>query len=153
MAKLLISILATVLAGCTGAQRELRVAIRPSLDLNDSRSVYVVARFVPDDAYAVESYDEVARKAMPPDASVQRSVMVLPGVAQEIRVPVPEKGRIALYAFFERPEDGTWRLLLPALTSKGVELRLGRARMCWIGESARTGDAGVCGPESITPSR
>jgi predicted component of type VI protein secretion system len=145
MRKALIPLVAALLVGCGGSQREVRVAIRPSQDLNDSRSVYVVARAVQDAAYASESYDDVAAKAMTPDASVQRAVVVLPGVAQEIKVPVPEKGRIAIYALFKQPEDDSWRVLLPATTTDGVEIRLGRGRMCWIGEDAPRGAAGVCG--------
>lgn len=137
---------AAVLSGCGSSQREVRVAIRPSQDLNDSRSVYVVARTVLDAAYAAESYDDVASKAMTPDATVQQSVVVLPGVAQEIKIPVPEKGRIAIYALFKQPEDEAWRVLLPAAAPNGVEIRLGRTRMCWTGKDAPRGAAGVCGP-------
>jgi hypothetical protein len=86
----------------------------------------------------------VAAKVMAPDESVLRSVAALPGVTQEITLPVPEEGRLSLYALFNRPEDEGWRLLLPAAPPEKVELWLGRGRMCWASEGAPEGAAGVC---------
>jgi predicted component of type VI protein secretion system len=139
-------LLTALLAGCGSAPREVRFAIRPSKDLNDYRSVYVLVRAVPDAVYPVETYDDVAAKAMAPDPTVESTVVVLPGLAQEVKVPVPEQGRMAVYALFKQPEDSSWRLLLPAAVPSTVEIRLGRARMCWTSGSTPKGAIGVCGP-------
>ena len=91
-----------LLSGCGGGTKQVRLTIVPSKDMNETRSCYLLARAVDEKLYGVESYDDVAAKAMSPDASVSRAVVVLPGVKQEITVPVPEKGRIAVYALLRR---------------------------------------------------
>lgn len=139
-------ILGAALAGCgSSTTKQVRLSIKPDASMNDARSCYVLARTVDDKAYGIESYDDVAAKAMSPDASVQRAVVVVPGVSQEINLSVPEKGRIAIYALFKQPEDDGWRVLLPATAPEKAEIRLGRARMCWASQEAPKGATGVCG--------
>jgi hypothetical protein len=141
---------AALLAGCGGyTGKDVRIVIRPTRDLNDSRSIYLLARSVPDAVYPVESYDDVATKAMAPDASVQSTVVVLPGVAQEVKVPLPAEGRMAIYALFKQPEDHSWRFLLPAGLPERVELRLGRSWVCWTSNNVPKGAVGACGPAQL----
>jgi hypothetical protein len=134
-----------VLSSC-GSAKQVRLSIRPALDMNGSRSCYVLARTVEEKAFSTESYDDVAAKAMAPDDSVQDSVPVLPGRSQELTVLVPEKGRIALYAMLGQPEDDRWRVLLPASPPAKVELRVERGRLCWTSEQDAKDEQGRCGP-------
>ena len=138
-------IFGVVLAGC-GSAKQVRLSIHPSQDMNDSRSCYVLVRSVEEKAYGTESYSDVASKAMAPDESVQRSVAVLPGVAQELTVSVPEKGRLAVYAMLRQPEDERWRVLLPASPPARVELRVERGRVCWTSAGEAKSAEGRCGP-------
>ncbi|WP_165373808.1 MULTISPECIES: type VI secretion lipoprotein TssJ [Sorangium] len=137
--------LGVAVVGCGSAQRQIQLTIRPSTDMNESRSCYVLARAIDDKAFATESYDDVAAKAMAPDESVLSSIAVLPGVEQKVTLPVPEKGRIAVYALYRQPADDSWRLLLLATPPEKMELRLMRARMCWASEDRSRGAAGACG--------
>lgn len=139
-----LGILGIHLLGCGPTTKQVRLSIRPSLDMNDTRSCYVVARAVEEKAFGAESYDEVAARAMAPDDSVQRTLPVLPGRVQEITVPVPEKGRIAVYALLGRPEDERWRVLLPASPPAKVELRVDRGRLCWTSDRDVGGAQGRC---------
>lgn len=132
------------LTGCGGSTKELRLTLRPEADMNDARSCYVLTRALDGKAFSTESYDDVAGKAMAPDDSVLSAVAVLPGVGQVITVPLPEKGRVAVYAMFKQPEDEAWRLLLPEEPPAEVEIRLDRSRMCWTSDAAAKGAAGLC---------
>ncbi|KYF69778.1 hypothetical protein [Sorangium cellulosum] len=135
---------ALALPGCGGSTRELRLTLAPAADMNDARSCYVLARAVDGKAFSTESYDDVASMAMAPDESVLSALAVLPGVRQVLMVPLPEKGRVAIYALFKQPEDEAWRLLLPEELPPEVEIRLGRSRMCWTSGSAPKGATGLC---------
>ncbi len=130
-----------ILSSC-GGSKQVKLTIVPSKDMNEARSCYVLARYVDDKLYGAESYEDVAAKVMAPDASVSRSVVVLPGVRQEITLPLPEKGRIAVYALLQKPEDDGWRVVFPAETPKEAEIHLGRGKMCWVG--AAKGGMGAC---------
>lgn len=136
--------LALALAGCGGSAKELRLTLSPAADMNDARSCYVLTRAVDGKAFSTESYDDVAGKAMAPDDSVLSAVAVLPGVGQVIKVPLPEKGRVAVYAMFKQPEDEAWRVLLPEEPPAEIEIRLDRSRMCWASDHAPKGAAGRC---------
>lgn len=136
--------LALALTGCGGSAKELRLTLRPEADMNDARSCYVLTRAIDGKAFSTESYDDVVGKAMAPDDSVLSAVAVLPGVGQVIKVPLPEKGRVAVYAMFKQPEDEAWRVLLPEEPPAEVEIRLDRSRMCWTGDNARKEASGLC---------
>lgn len=135
---------ALALPGCGGSTRELRLTLTPAAEMNDARSCYVLARSIDGKAFSTESYDDVAGKAMAPDDSVLSAVAVLPGVKQVLTMPVPQKGRVAIYALFKQPEDEAWRLLLPEEVPEEVEIRLDRSQMCWTSDSAPKGAAALC---------
>jgi hypothetical protein len=137
-------VLALALAGCGGSTKELRLTFTPAADMNEARSCYVLARAIDGKVFSTESYDDVVGKAMAPDDSVLSAIAVLPGVGQVIKVPLPEKGRVAIYAMFKEPEDEAWRVLLPEEPPAEMEIRLDRSRMCWTSDSARKGAAGLC---------
>jgi hypothetical protein len=126
---------ALALAGCGGA-KQVRLSIRPEADMNEVRSCYVVVRAVDDAVFATEGYKDVAAKAMSPDSTVQSVVVTVPGVSQEIEVPAPGKGRLAVYAMLRRPDGSAWRLLLPTSVPEHVEIRIGRTQVCWARTSA-----------------
>ena len=93
---------ALALPGCGGSTRELRLTLTPAADMNDARSCYVLARAIDGKAFSTETYDDVAGMAMAPDDSVLSALAVLPGVRQVLMVPLPEKGRVAIYALFKQ---------------------------------------------------
>jgi len=142
MREALLFLLLLVLPACSSSAKQVRVLLRPSADLNGSRSCYVLARAVEEGEFSAESYDDVAAMVGTPDESVQRTVVLLPGRDQEITLSPPEKGRLAFYALLRQPEDDGWRVLLPSPLPDKLELRLDRGRLCWAGDKE----------ESTTPS-
>jgi predicted component of type VI protein secretion system len=143
-AYLLVLGVSLALPACGGSAKELRLTFTPAADMNGARSCYVLTRAIDGQAFSTETYDDVAGKAMAPDDSVLSAVAVLPGVKQELKVPLAEKGRMAIYALFKQPEDEGWRLLLPEEPPPEVEIRLDRGRMCWTSDDAPKEAAGVC---------
>lgn len=128
---------AAVLGFACSSEPSLRVKVRSSSDVNDQRSVYVLVRTVEESEFRLESYDEIAAKVLNPDDSVQDVAVVLPGssLSFSLKLP-PAKKRIAVYAMFERPLCGAWRVLLPE-AAPHAELRLSDGRLCLVGEGGQ----------------
>ena len=129
------------LLGCA-ARTQIRIDSAPNV--NEQRSVYVLVRTVDEASYRTESYDEVAARVVHPDDSVQIVAVALPGVRLAFTLPAPSKGKIAVYALFERPRCGAWRVLLPPNASSAVNLRLSDGQLCLVDER------GACVPTPCT---
>ncbi|HKO53770.1 MAG TPA: hypothetical protein VJV79_38950 [Polyangiaceae bacterium] len=125
-----------LLIGC--AAERIQIRVDSAKNVNEQRSVYLLVRKVEEADYRQESYDEVAARVVHPDDSVVGMAVALPGVPQSFSFAAPEKGRVAVYALFERPKCGAWRVLVPASALPKVELRLSDGRICLLG------DAGEC---------
>jgi hypothetical protein len=141
-----------LLAGCGDSVVRLRVD--SASNVNGQRSVYVLVRTVQEADYRMESYDEIAAKVVHPDESVQDMAVALPGVPVSFSLKKPAKGRVAIYALFERPVCGAWRVLLAKETPSQAELRLDDGKLCLVderGECVAQGcelDAGVATMDS-----
>ena len=128
----LVLLLTAALGGCGGSVVRLRVD--SASNVNGQRSVYVLVRTVQEADFRMESYDEVAAKVVHPDDSVQDMAVALPGVPVSFALKGPLKGRVAIYALFERPVCGAWRVLLPKEAPSQAELRLGDGKLCLVDE-------------------
>lgn len=114
----------------------LRLQVDSASNVNDERSVYVLVRTVQESDYRMESYDEVAAKVVHPDESVVDVAVALPGVSLKFSMLAPPaKKRVAVYAMFERPACGAWRVLLPEKAPERAELRLSDGKLCLVAES------------------
>jgi hypothetical protein len=125
--------LALLLAGCSSPE-QVQIRMNSASNVNEQRSVYVLVRAVQEADYRTESYDEVAAKVVHPDESVLEMSVALPGVPLSFSQAAPAKGRLAVYAFFERPRCGAWRVLLPEEAPPTVDLRLSDGKLCLVGE-------------------
>src|SRR4051812_33015978 len=101
---LVIVALGAGLLSCNSAVKQVKIVVTPTGTLNGSRSCYLLARAVEEEAFIAESYDDVAARAMDPDDTVQHKIVLLPGMSQELTLPWPKKGRLAIYALFRQPE-------------------------------------------------
>jgi hypothetical protein len=128
----LAAVLASALGGCGDPTVQLRVD--SASNVNGQRSVYVLVRAVQEADFRMESYDEVAARVVHPDDSVQDMAVALPGVPVSFSLKVPSKGRLAVYAMFERPVCGAWRVLLPKKAPDQAELRLDDGKLCLLDE-------------------
>lgn len=116
--------------GC-GAEPVVQLRVDSAANVNDQRSVYVVVRTVQESDYRMESYDEVAAKVVHPDESVVDMAVALPGVPLSFSMkPPPAKKRVAVYALFERPVCGAWRVLLPEKAPEKAQLQLNDGKLC-----------------------
>ncbi len=123
------------LVGCAAKAPLVQLRVASASNVNDQRSVYVLVRSVQESDYRMESYDEVAAKVVHPDESVVDMAVALPGVPLSFTLQPPAKAkRIAVYALFERPVCGAWRVLLPEATPTSAELRLNDGKLCLVGE-------------------
>jgi hypothetical protein len=114
----------------------VRLRVDSASNVNDQRSVYVLVRTVQEADYRMESYDEVAAKVVHPDESVVDVAVALPGVSLKFSMLTPPaKKRVAVYAMFERPVCGAWRVLLPEKAPEQAELRLSDGKLCLVAES------------------
>jgi hypothetical protein len=132
----LVNALAVLAVGCvvlTGCGDRLQIRVDSAKNVNEQPTVYLLVRKVEEADYRKESYDEVAARVVHPDESVLGMAVALPGVPQAFSLPAPEKGRVAVYALFERPKCGAWRVLVPASALPKVELRLSDGRICLVG--------------------
>jgi hypothetical protein len=133
-----LAIAVSALVGCA-SDPLVRVRVDSASNVNDQRSVYVLVRAVQESDYRMESYDEVAAKVVHPDDSVEDMAVALPGVPLSFSLKAPpSKKRVAVYAMFERPVCGAWRVLLPENPPTNIELRLYDGRLCLVDEN------GVC---------
>jgi hypothetical protein len=125
----------SVLAACAASDPVVRLRVDAASNVNDERSVYVLVRTVQESDFQLESYDEVAAQVVHPDDSVVDMAVALPGVplSFSLKSPPPKK-RVAVYAMFERPVCGAWRVLLPEKVPAFAELRLEDGRLCFVGE-------------------
>jgi len=126
--------LCVVLAACS---ERVQLRIDSAKNVNEQRSVYVLVRKVEDAAYRQETYDEVAARVMHPDESVLEMAVALPAVPLEFSMRPPDKGRIAVYALFERPQCGQWRVLVPASALPKARLRISDGRLCLVAENGQ----------------
>lgn len=138
-------VLAAGILSCAGGVPQIKLVVNPTGAMNGSRSCFLLARVVNEETFIAESYDDVAARAMDPDDSVQRKIVLLPGMPQEVTIDAPAKGRLAIYALFRSPEDNGWRVLLPAKLPAKVELRLDRGLLCWVDQKTAKGPA-TCYP-------
>lgn len=154
-------LLLSTLGGCASAP-VVQLRVDSASNVNDQRSVYVLVRAVQESDYRTESYDEVAAKVVHPDESVQDMAVALPGVRLSFSLkPPPSKQRVAVYAMFERPVCGAWRVLLPEKTPAQVELRLNDGRLCLVDERGQciaagcgaAGDPALLATESAEPKQ
>ncbi len=121
--------------GCATPTPLVQLRVASASNVNDQRTVYVLVRSVQESDYRMESYDEVAAEVVHPDESVLNMAVALPGVPLSFSLPMPVKAqRIAVYALFERPVCGAWRVLLPQQAPTSAELRLGDGKLCLVGE-------------------
>ena len=126
----------TVLASCGASDPVVRLRVDAASNVNDERSVYVLVRTVQESDFQMESYDEVAAQVVHPDESVVDMAVALPGVPLSFALKSPPaKKRVAVYAMFERPMCGAWRVLLPEKVPAFAKLRLDDGRLCFVGES------------------
>jgi hypothetical protein len=125
------------LSGCATPTPIVQLHVASASNVNDQRSVYVLVRSVQESDYRMESYDELAAKVVHPDDSVVDMAVALPGVPLSftLKGPAKPKQRIAVYALFERPVCGAWRVLLPEKTPTSAELRLDDGKLCLVGDS------------------
>lgn len=138
---------ALFVGGCSDPVVRLRV--NAASNVNDQRSVYVLVRTVQESDYRMESYDEVAAKVVHPDESVVDMAVALPGVPLAFSMKAPAaKQRVAVYALFERPLCGAWRVLLPEKPAENSELRLSDGKLCLVGERGECVAQG-CGAGSV----
>lgn len=122
------------LGSCSGTEH-VQIRLISAANVNARRSVYVLVRTVKESDYRTESYDEVAAKVVHPDESVVDMAVALPGVPLSFSpVPPAAKSRLAVYALFEQPRCGAWRVLLPEGTERALELRLNDGQLCLVGE-------------------
>lgn len=98
-------------SGCGPAQVSL--AIRPDAALNEQRPAYLLVRNVDSKTFLEETYQAAATKVMAPDDSVLETAVIFPDTRQNIQVSPPEKGQVAVYVFFYKPQ-GDWKALLPS---------------------------------------
>ena len=146
---------ALVALGCA-SDPGVRVRVDSASNVNDQRSVYVLVRAVQEADYRMESYDEVAAKVVHPDDSVEDMAVALPGVSLTFSLKVPpSKKRVAVYAMFERPVCGAWRVLLPENPPESAEVRLYDGRLCLVGEDGQCiaqgcGEGGTDAPMAAT---
>ena len=130
-------------AGCASSNAaQVEIVLRPSADANGARSVYVLARAIDEKTFGAESYEAVASRVTTPDESVQTAVVVLPGQTKVVKVAVPEKGTLAIYALLERPDRDAWRVLLSSPPPEKIEVRIERSRLCRVPKAGET-----CVPE------
>lgn len=127
------TVLLCLLAGCSSPE-QVQIRVNSASNVNDQRSVYVLVRAVQEADYRTESYDEVAARVVHPDESVLEMSVALPGVPLSFTAEAPAKARLAVYAFFERPRCGAWRVLLPEDAPLTAELRLSDGKLCLVGE-------------------
>jgi hypothetical protein len=142
--------LASLLAafGC-GGESVVHLRVDSAANVNDQRSVYVLVRTVQESDYRMESYDEVAAKVVHPDESVVDMAVALPGVPLSFAMKTPPaKKRVAVYAMFEHPVCGAWRVLLPEKAPEQTQLQLHDGKLCLVdagGECVAQGCSSVDG--------
>jgi hypothetical protein len=129
------ALILTALTSCGASDPVVRLRVDAASNVNDERSVYVLVRTVQESDFQMESYDEVAAQVVHPDESVIDMAVALPGVPLSfaLKSPPPKK-RVAVYAMFERPMCGAWRVLLPEKVPAFAQLRLEDGRLCFVGE-------------------
>ncbi|MRG92572.1 hypothetical protein [Polyangium spumosum] len=135
-----IALLASALgAGCgSSTSSQMVLTLRTAADANGARSVYVLARAIDEKHFGAESYESVVSRVTSPDESVQSAVVVLPGQTKVVKVPVPEKGTLAIYALLERPDRDAWRMLLSSPPPEKLEVRIERSRLCRVEKAGET---------------
>lgn len=110
-----------------GCAPRMKLSVEPNDELNGRRPCYVLVRNVDEKTYQEETYQAAAAKVMTPDDSVLQAVVVFPGTPQTIKLSRPEKGQVALYVFFYRPEGG-YKALLPS-SAQSFEVVLEGSRL------------------------
>lgn len=126
-------LLLALLGAC--AEARVQVQVDSAANVNDRRSVYLLVRTLQESDYRTESYDEVAAKVVHPDESVADMAVALPGVPLSFSLPPPPaKKRVAVYALFERPVCGAWRVLLPEKPPQKARLQLSDGKLCLFDE-------------------
>jgi hypothetical protein len=145
-------------SSCASPAPVVQLRVASASNVNDRRSVYVLVRTVQESDYRLESYDEVASKVVDPDDSVVDMAVALPGVplSFSLAAPAMPKQRIAVYAMFERPVCGAWRVLLPEKSRATAELRLNGSKLCLVDERGECvaqscGAGGIDMSEATTP--
>ena len=111
------------LASCVST---VKITVETKRDTNSGRPLYAVVRSVDNRTYLAEDYASVSEKVFkyPPDQSILRSDVVIPGEAKSFMLKEPEEGDLALYFFFTTPGD-KWSLSLARPLPTRVEVELG----------------------------
>jgi hypothetical protein len=140
-------VLLSALLACSSTPA-VKLRVDSTANINDQRSVYLLVRTVQEADYRMESYDEVAAKVVQPDDSIEHMAVALPGVSLTftLKEPPPKK-RVAIYAMFERPVCGGWRVLLPEKRSSDFQVRLYEGRLCLVGADGQCITQGCGGTE------
>jgi hypothetical protein len=124
----------TTLACACGSTKYVNVVFRPTDDMNNSRSCYVLIRAVDPKVLGGESYAKAASLVTTTDPSVKATVVVVPGQGKSVKVPWPEQGHIVLQALLETPDRDGWRLMLPDPPPEVFRIRIERHRICALDE-------------------
>ena len=105
------------LCGCAGnkimLQKKITFSIMPDESSNNKRPLYVVIRKVNKKSFLIEDYDEIADLVYidPPDESLLAWHVILPGKKEDIKVEIPGKTDVGIYAMFTQPEEN-WKIML-----------------------------------------
>lgn len=99
--------------------------VDPTVNVNDGRMVYMVARNVNEKQFINESYDSIVTKAFPEaeDASLLGGRPVYPGERCTMTFATPVKGTVAVYFMFTDP-GAHWKNILELPLNDGYEIEL-----------------------------
>lgn len=92
---------------------------------NNGQLFYLVARAINDKQFLTDSYQTVANMvfADPPDKTIIRTHVVLPGMEQILLVEQPEESPVAFYFLFTDPGD-QWKKLLDQPLAKDYNIKI-----------------------------
>ena len=127
--KLIPTIVLSLLIGCASdgppPPEPVSLYVNASVNVNDSRMVYMIIRDVNAKQFIDESYNEVASKAFPKtdDPTLLGAHPIFPGEKREFTFMTPAKGIPAIYFLFTEPGP-YWKsqFELPLQSSYGITL-------------------------------
>lgn len=92
---------------------------------NNGQLFYFVSRNITDKQFLTDDYQMVANMvfADPPEKTIIRSHVILPGTKQQLQIEQPEENPLALYFFFTEPGD-QWKRLLDQPLAKDYDIKI-----------------------------
>ena len=113
-------------ASKTPAKITLPVVLQASADSNEGRPVYVVVRSTSEVGFVSDTYAEIAKLVIEPDASVLATFVVFPGMVAYQQLDLSEMPEVVgVYCLFTDAKQGEWKLMFEGVEAIEVAVGLG----------------------------